>query len=58
MGAGVDRGTLPAHLSLITSSAECGAFEINWSLQSSALNNATESFLSFRRVLAGADFED
>lgn len=49
--------TLAAHLSLITAKAERGAFEINWSLQSSAFNNATENFLSFRTVLTGADFE-
>lgn len=49
--------TLAAHLSLIAAGAECGAFEINWSLQSSAFNNATENFLSFRTVLTGADFE-
>lgn len=35
MGTGfVGEGrTLSAHLSLITSNAECGTFEINWLLQ-------------------------
>lgn len=37
MGTGFDREDPVAHLSLITSNTETGAFEINGSLQSSVL---------------------
>lgn len=58
MGTDLIEGTLLAHLSLITSNAESGAFEINWSLQTSVFNNVTENLLLCRTVLTGADFED
>lgn len=50
-------GNFSAHLSSITSNAESGAFEINWSLQSSVFNHATENVLLGGKVLTSADFE-
>lgn len=44
-------GALLGHLSLITFNAKSGSFEINWSVQSHAFNNAMENFLLCRAAL-------